>query len=129
MDIGLSNTAALFGASQSASTPSIFDVVTGEASSTAGILQSTYVPPEPAGLTNQQQSSLEGLNNFVTEFVPEEQQASLLESLDALETLLSSGNEALGLRTDPIFALLAANPFVLGNSAAADAGLLVDQLV
>lgn len=129
MNIGLSNTAALFGAPQTSSNPSIFDVVTGNASGTSGILQSTFIPPEPAGLTSQQESSLQGLSDFVKENVAEGEQEALLESIDALETLLSSGNDTLGLNTDPAFALLAANPFVLGSSTAADAGLLVDQLI
>lgn len=130
MNIGLSNTAALFGAPQNTSNASVYDLVTGTASSSYGLLQSSYLGQSEPTLTSTQTASIKGLNEFVNENVKDgPQKESLLKGIEALENLLSSGNAQSPGIIDPAFALLAGNPLVLGQSTVGQSGLIVDQLL
>lgn len=132
MNLGMTGTANLLGTSNqtsAASNPSVYDLVTGKASSSIGVLQSTYLgQPEPS-LTSTQSASIEGLTEYVNEYVEDSpQKEALLESINALEKLVSSGNAQNPGVIDPAFALLAGNPLALGQGSA-DAGILIDQLI
>ncbi len=129
MSYGVSAISSLLGGSQNYSTPSVYDVVTGKTSGTAGILAAAYLPDEQAeALTPVQQNSIDSLNYFVNEFIQDSDKEKLLSSIADLEKMMKNINGANYTKTDPAFALLAGNPLIVGSQSN-DPGLLIDALL
>lgn len=107
-----------------ATTPNIYDVVTGPKKDLTSSVLGGFTANNSLNLNKGQNNNFSALETFVKENIQGDEAAKILTSINALKRLSSFGNEG-NAALDPVFSLLSSSPDI---SKLISPGSIIDEV-